>query len=1014
MTSRRSVLDVTRALGALVVLLGHLAGIPATLLVVAPLTVPNRAPTWAEVTGVLTRPDDGHIFLAALAVIAWAAWAAFSLSVLVEAIAILRGLPAPRLPLLAVPQRGAATLVAAVAVLLGPANPAAIPTGRPHPVAASAHDQPVPVAEVVATFRASATATTDRGPTRPVEAASSGSSHVEHQTRPVHPTVMVHRGDTLWSLAERHLGAGIRFAEIAELNYGRPQRDGRQLTSAHWIYPGWTLRLPSDAMGHATAPKAGDPYVVQRGDTLSEIAETLLGDADRYPEIAALNAGDRQSDGATLTDPDVIHPGWTLDLPAADPVPQPPPTPPKVSQPPATPRSSPPSISAPAGPASSAPTPSAPRYSPSPEAAPPTVAPSNVESPTVADGDQWSINALVLGLGALATTGVIGELAIRRRRQQRHRRAGERIPLPDPDVADVERTLRSAEDPVTLDIVRSALRDLSRACSVAGRELPRLAALLVSPQRLDLLLTEEDDAPVDPFSSVAARTWRLTRTPEVSLTQDEDVPEPYPALLTLGVTEDALLLVNVEAAGTLTVTGSDHQAAAVLRALAVELVTNPLTESAAITLGPELADLSAVTDVVRARTLESPEDAARHVAAHQGALSTIWADAGVDDVRQARSRGVATDTWAPEIHLRAGADFAPSPWSGVALITSAAGELPGPGWSLDVADGGSAHFRPLDLDVDPQRLEPTTYAQLLELLATADRTATCTTTAGGPTNSEVADVLASLPSPLERAPTAEMLPAPTASLAPTAPRLLLLGPVVVEGADDQAVPNRRRQLTELVAYLALHPGPTYHQLDEAMWPGKRVGNGTRNALTSRTRRWLGHTPSGQPYLPTFTDTGDYHLHQAVRCDWDDFTGLARQGLAAAGPEGAADLTAALALVRGRPFVGVDPRRYTWAEADLQQMISAIVDVAHVLAGMRLAAGDHRGAQEAAATGLLAEPCSEVLYRDAIRAAAMRGDLEEVHRLADRLHAQIERIDPDADPDDDTIELLSVVGHCRAD
>ncbi|MFI7651041.1 BTAD domain-containing putative transcriptional regulator [Micromonospora sp. NPDC049460] len=58
-------------------------------------------------------------------------------------------------------------------------------------------------------------------------------------------------------------------------------------------------------------------HTVERGDTLSEIAEQWLGDANRWRDIFALNRGTRFPDvGGTLRNPNVIHPGWTLDLPA--------------------------------------------------------------------------------------------------------------------------------------------------------------------------------------------------------------------------------------------------------------------------------------------------------------------------------------------------------------------------------------------------------------------------------------------------------------------------------------------------------------------------------------------------------------------------------------------------------------------------------------------------------------------------------------------------------------------------
>ena len=69
--------------------------------------------------------------------------------------------------------------------------------------------------------------------------------------------VTVQTGDTLWSLAEEHLGDGARYAEIARLNYGRPQPDGQTLTSAHWIRPGWTLTLPIRTGHHGAAGRRG-------------------------------------------------------------------------------------------------------------------------------------------------------------------------------------------------------------------------------------------------------------------------------------------------------------------------------------------------------------------------------------------------------------------------------------------------------------------------------------------------------------------------------------------------------------------------------------------------------------------------------------------------------------------------------------------------------------------------------------------------------------------------------------
>jgi DNA-binding SARP family transcriptional activator len=55
--------------------------------------------------------------------------------------------------------------------------------------------------------------------------------------------------DSLWDIAARHLGDGRRYHEIYELNKGRPQPDGGELTRASLIQPGWVLLLPADATG---------------------------------------------------------------------------------------------------------------------------------------------------------------------------------------------------------------------------------------------------------------------------------------------------------------------------------------------------------------------------------------------------------------------------------------------------------------------------------------------------------------------------------------------------------------------------------------------------------------------------------------------------------------------------------------------------------------------------------------------------------------------------------------------
>ena len=50
-------------------------------------------------------------------------------------------------------------------------------------------------------------------------------------------------------------------------------------------------------------------YVVKEGDSLSKIAEEVLGDASRWPEIFELNKD-------KIKDPNLIHPGQELKMPS--------------------------------------------------------------------------------------------------------------------------------------------------------------------------------------------------------------------------------------------------------------------------------------------------------------------------------------------------------------------------------------------------------------------------------------------------------------------------------------------------------------------------------------------------------------------------------------------------------------------------------------------------------------------------------------------------------------------------
>ena len=69
--------------------------------------------------------------------------------------------------------------------------------------------------------------------------------------------VVVRPGDSLWHLAEQHLGDAMRWGEIYELNSG-PLPGGGTLRDPNLIHPGWRLRLPTVERPAVPGPAAQD------------------------------------------------------------------------------------------------------------------------------------------------------------------------------------------------------------------------------------------------------------------------------------------------------------------------------------------------------------------------------------------------------------------------------------------------------------------------------------------------------------------------------------------------------------------------------------------------------------------------------------------------------------------------------------------------------------------------------------------------------------------------------------
>lgn len=1057
---RRPLAAWLRGLAAMLVMLALLVGIPVALWALRGNPLPD---TGTDLSGLLDRllaPDtDGSLFLGALTWLGWLAWASFALTVLLEAVSQLRGLPTPRLPALGPQQRAANVLVAAAALLFTVPLLSAAP-------ALAANDAPSPppaAASVSAPL-----------PTTPA-ASAAGTTHEQTRSAPgaASParTYTVQPGDTLWQIATDQLADGSRFTEIAQLNYSVTQADGHALTAAHWLTPGWQLTLPGDAAPTAAASTPTDQtVVVEPGDTLWQIAHDQLGDGDRYPDIAAASTG-LQDDGAHLVDPDLIRPGWELTLPrstavtaAAAPdttIPVEPPAAPPITVParPAPPAAAP--ETAPAEPAPATTIPSAP-------AGPPTEAPAETsaaatpdqskDTAPAADSDPVTIRTAG-GVGALMAAGLLALLGLKRTRQQRRRRPGQRIAMPPPALQPVECELRMVEDPTGLARVDQALRSLSVLLAEAGQPLPALRVARLVEEDLELYLDGTTVLPA-PFLATGDPTiWTLPAdAPLLAVEELAQVAAPFPSLITLGHDlDDAHVLLDLEHAAALAVDGDPAASVAVLAAIAAELATSRWADDLQVTVVGCLPQLPDALGTGRVRHVQTLAEVLPALQRRAETSRKFMAASGLPDLQHARSAANQrphSGAWYPEI-LLLGAPVDPAdrarledllqdlPRVSLAAVTAADSAPAQWTLTLDPADDGPdavAVLRPLNLALRPQRLSAQDLDQLLSLLAVADLPSQDL-----PREDPAAPVLivaepslADLGAQLVSPPSIHLVPAPEATepeaaaadsvdahqvaVAPVepgeddtvepddepgpptepAPLVQVLGPVAVLHARGRLESDRRNQLTEIAAFIALHPGFDHTHLDEAKWPGARNLTNTRNSAISKLRRWLGAAADGTEHLPDAA--GGYRLHPDVRSDWHLWLELLPDGPAGASTEALAD---ALELVKGQPFAGVNRRTYAWAERDKQEMISAIGDAAHELARRALVDGDATLARQAAAAGLQADPGAELLWRDALRAEWLAGDLAGLNSTADRLIDLANKLGDDLEPETDELleELL---------
>jgi len=141
----------------------------------------------------------------------------------------------------------------------------------------------------------------------------------------------VRPNESYWTISEAFYGTGAYFKALAEHNRSGVAQDDQldfgdvisvpAIEELEEEYPGLcpkasrreTLRTRASAVSLSGAYRGGRTYVVEEGDTLSDIARYELGQLSRWPEILELN---REIIG---DDPNFLNAGMELTLPGAAP-----------------------------------------------------------------------------------------------------------------------------------------------------------------------------------------------------------------------------------------------------------------------------------------------------------------------------------------------------------------------------------------------------------------------------------------------------------------------------------------------------------------------------------------------------------------------------------------------------------------------------------------------------------------------------------------------------------------------
>ncbi|MGV9453591.1 BTAD domain-containing putative transcriptional regulator [Streptomyces sp. NPDC003635] len=924
---RRTFGDFVKAFLAFVALLVLVVGVPAALATQLGWPFPSE---WKPMDW-LQNELSVDTFLAILTFFVWLAWAQFTACVIVELRAAVSGVGVPgRVPGAGPSQLLARQLVAAL-LLVGATAASLTPglsqlgqslEGNQRGTVAAAQQTPggglfAQQQEQAASAAAALADQASHAEAAPGATAKDGDTKYYR----IQPPEGRHH-DSLWEIAERHLGDGRRYKEIYQLNKDRVQPDGSKLSEASLIRPGWIMEMPGDARG-------GD--LVEMPDETPNVSPEVEQQINDYAKT-----GDHAQGGNEGTD------GGSL--PAQRPAPD--------------------------------------RQE---EGGADRQAGHRQQTPAATPAAESSDSSFGLPEALLAApllaAGLLGALG-RRRRQALWQsalgsvggRRGMEPPTPTGDAADAQDALLVGADPEGVRLLDRSLRGLAAALAAESRPLPTVYAAWLSNGDLHLQLAQPAGKPPAPWQLGQDQTfWMLARA-DAERYEDVDTAAPFPGLVSLGTMDDSRLLLNLESVpGIVSLSGREADRAAVFASVAAELATNGWSDRMTITLVGFGQDLTPLAPN-RLRHLDGIDDLIETMEAETRQRRGALGAAGQDSVLTGRTGPAQHTRWAPHLVLLAAEPSAEDAVKLAELASDASrlgigylvgtetGDLPGAAWEMEITGEGKLLAPLLGLELEAQLLPTAQRQAVVELFVQADPDQD----PDGPANTPpfLVDI------------SEQGRPAVYARL---------VGPYEIIGLDTPDG-ERSALLHEALALLLLHrEGVHPRVLSSALWP-RGVTEDVRDALLERLNAWLGTDPDGSPRLRTDSTgrltlaksvVSDLDVLRSLYHEATQGRGVDSRAVRGR------LLTDALVLVRGQLLADRPEGRYRWLTHEIvdAQLPLLVADIGLALSAFHLEKNRAEKAIEALTAALNSAPADERLWHELLRATHATGDPTRLQALA---------------------------------